>query len=276
MKHKARGISVIIVILGMITIMSILFVFGYIFVKGKDVLSLQFVLEKPGGMPLGTQGGIYPALIGSLYLGGLSALGGGILGVLGGLFLAFYSDWKKINMLLRLSIAGLSGIPSILYGLMGYTLLVYTFGWGRSLLTAAITVSVLILPYVAIRMYKIFVEKALPYALEAQRLGMSKEYALFRIVLLDTLPECLCTIALGMTYGIGAVAPILYTGVVLNAQIPTKLTDPFMSLPYHLYMLVTSGYGDDYAFATASVLLLFLLLVHGITKSIYIYRGRKR
>ena len=77
-------------------------------------------------------------------------------------------------------------------------------------------------------------------------LGLSREYALRKMILPVCFPELLGTVALGMAYGMGAVAPILYTGAVMQAGVPSKLTDPFMSLPYHLYTLVNNGFSLDY------------------------------
>jgi phosphate transport system permease protein len=78
-----------------------------------------------------------------------------------------------------------------------------------------------------------------------------------------------------MAYGMGAVAPILYTGAVMQADIPRKLTDPFMSLPYHLYMLVNNGFSLEYAFGTAFVLMAFLLLVQLLCKGVTSLQERK-
>ena len=97
---------------------------------------------------------------------------------------------------------------------------------------------------------------------------MSREYAVIRLILPVCAVELLGTVALGMAYGMGAVAPILYTGAVMVADVPGKLTDPFMSLPYHLYMLVNNGFSLDYAYGTAFVLMLFLLLIQIICKCI--------
>ena len=77
-------------ILGILTIAVTLFLFLYIFWKGKNVMSLSFILDKPAGVPLGTAGGIYPALMGSIYLGALSALMGGIIGIGVAVYLVFY------------------------------------------------------------------------------------------------------------------------------------------------------------------------------------------
>lgn len=99
-------------------------------------------------------------------------------------------------------------------------------------------------------------------------LGISREYAVVRQILPVCGVELLGTVALGMAYGMGAVAPILYTGAVMVADVPGKLTDPFMSLPYHLYMLVNNGFSLDYAYGTAFVLMLFLLIIQVICKCI--------
>ena len=77
-----------------------------------------------------------------------------------------------------------------------------------------------------------------------------------------------------MAYGMGAVAPILYTGAVMQAGVPSKLTDPFMSLPYHLYTLVNNGFSLDYAYGTAFVLMLLLLIIQLICKFVtYMRKG---
>ena len=142
----------------------------------------------------------------------------------------------------------------------------------RSLICAAITVAAMIVPFVAIRAKKIFDEKGIEYMRNSESLGLSKEYALWRLILPACLPELLSTIALGMAYGMGAVAPILYTGAVMQAKVPEKLTDPFMSLPYHLYMLVSNGFSLEYAYGTAFVLMAFLLCIQLLCKLISYFR----
>ena len=89
-------------------------------------------MDKPAGVPIGTSGGIFPALMGSLYLGALAALIGGILGIGASAYLAFYHRNKYVSGIVNFAITGLSGIPSILFGLVGYTLLIYGFGISRS------------------------------------------------------------------------------------------------------------------------------------------------
>lgn len=270
MKNKLMKyiIRIFLVVLGILTIGVTLFLFLYIFWKGKNVMSISFILDKPAGIPLGTAGGIYPALMGSVYLGALSALIGGIIGIGVAVYLVFYTGNGIFYHVISTCITGLSGIPSILFGLVGYTLLIYQFGLGRSLLCSSICVAVMIVPFIAIRAEKIFKEKGTEYMKNSLALGISREYAVVRQILPVCGVELLGTVALGMAYGMGAVAPILYTGAVMVADVPGKLTDPFMSLPYHLYMLVNNGFSLDYAYGTAFVLMLFLLIIQVICKCI--------
>ncbi len=270
MKNKLMKyiIRILLAVLGILTIGVTLFLFLYIFWKGKNVMSISFILDKPAGVPLGTAGGIYPALMGSIYLGALSAFIGGIIGIGAAVYLVFYTGNGIFYHVISTCITGLSGIPSILFGLVGYTLLIYQFGLGRSLLCSAICVAVMIVPFIAIRAEKIFKEKGTEYMKNSLALGISREYAVVRQILPVCGVELLGTVALGMAYGMGAVAPILYTGAVMVADVPGKLTDPFMSLPYHLYMLVNNGFSLDYAYGTAFVLMLFLLIIQVICKCI--------
>lgn len=266
------GIRCLVAGLGLLTIGMSIFLFGYIFVKGRTVMSLSFLLERPSGIPLGTDGGIFPALVGSVYSGLIAALIGGVLGIGTAVYQTFYAREGLYGRILRVAIYGLSGIPSILFGLIAYTLLIYRLGIPRSLISASIAVGVMIIPFVAIRAEKIFLEKGKMYMEQSLCLGLSREYALGKLILPACFAPLLNTVALAMAYGMGAVAPILYTGAVMQAGIPKKLTDPFMSLPYHLYMLVSNGYSMEYAYGTALVLLGFLLTVHFLCKAVAYFR----
>ena len=154
-------IRIVLILLGLSVVGVTLFLFLYVFWKGKTVMSLSFILDKPAGVPIGTSGGIFPALMGSLYLGALAALIGGILGIGASAYLVFYHGNKYVSGIVNFAITGLSGIPSILFGLVGYTLLIYGFGISRSLLCASLCVSAMIVPFVAIRARKVFEEKGI-------------------------------------------------------------------------------------------------------------------
>lgn len=248
-------------IIGSLTAGICFFLFFYVFWRGREVVSANFILGEPSGIPLGTEGGIFPALAGSVLSGLLSALIAGTVGIGAAAAAAFYPE-KKVVHLLKLSIFGLSGIPSILFGLVAYTLLIYRLGLPRSLLSASAAVAVMMIPFIAIRAEKILIEKGEQWMRQSLVLGLSREYALRKMILPSCLSELTGTTALAAAYGMGAVAPILYTGVVIQAKVPSSPLQPFMSLPHHLYILISNGYSEEYAYGSAFVLMLFLLLVH--------------
>ena len=240
-------------------------IFVYLFYQGREVLSLQFFVDRPRGLPLGTDGGIFPALVGSLYLGVLSGGIAGILSILGAAFLVFYCEKPWIKRLVHISHLCLSGFPSILFGLAGYTMLVFGLKLPRSLLVAVITISVMIYPFISIRIHKNFEENYMPLMRESLSLGIPKSYSLLRMILPHSFPQNLSVILLGMAYGMGATAPVMFTGAVVHAGVPQGLMEPFMALPYHLYLLANDGISMKYAYGTACALivLLFALTIAG-------------
>lgn len=251
---------------GLMALGAALGVFCFVFWKGKNVISWTFLSQSPRGIPLGTEGGIFPAIVGTLYLGLLSGAIGGFLALLGALYLEFFCKRLWMRRLVQSAVSCLSGIPSILFGLVGYSVLVYGLGWPRSLLTAAITVSAMIYPFAFIRMQKILQDNCRPLMQAALSLGISQPYAIFHMALPHVLSELSSTALLAMTYGMGAAAPVIFTGAVLHAPIPSRLDQPFMSLSYHLYIMANDGISFEYAYGTAFVLLALVLVLNAICR----------
>lgn len=261
--------------LGFLPILLAGAIFAYVFQKGKGFLTLEFLTTSPQGVPLGTAGGVYPAIIGTLYLGLLSAAMGGSLAFFGAIYVELVSTNQIFKTMMQNTIASLSGIPSILFGLVGYTVMVYYLGMHRSLLTASITVAAMIYPFAFIRIQKTLRMNCILLMHAATALGLSKTYAIFRIVLPAVWIEVLSAIVLAMTYGIGAAAPVILTGAVLYAEVPTSVAQPFMSLTYHLYILANDGISMTYAYGTALVLMLLILGLNLICRLPYWIKNRK-
>ncbi|WP_455538570.1 PstA family ABC transporter permease [Terrisporobacter sp.] len=256
-----------------ILVISITFgIFIYILHKGFNVMSWQFIFDSPKGSPLGTEGGIFPALIGSLSMGLLSGLIGGIFSILISIYLVFYCDSKKFKKLISYSLYILSGIPSIVLGLVGYTILIYRFGMERGLLCASITLSIMIIPFISIRIIKLLIDGGEEIMNASLCLGVSKSYTLFKIIIPNLMINILTTITLGMAYAMGATAPIMYTGAVIYSGLPNKINSPVMALPYHLYILVNEGLSMSNAYGTAFVLMMLLLIINGLCRLMAIWR----
>lgn len=263
MKNKTIDslVKFLICLLALLSLATIIFALAYILVGSRQALSFEFITSKPKGIPFGTRGGIFPALVGTLYLGILSILIAGPISLASALVLAFYKPGYKFLGLIDYSHYLGAGLPSILYGLIAYTVLIYKLGLSKSLLTASITIGILIVPFISLRLVKIFRESSTSLLATGLALGLSRDYIIRKIILRENFFEILSTLALGMSYGIGAVAPIMYTGVVINAGIPSSPRDPFMSLSYHLYTLATNGISASNTYATALVLLGLLALI---------------
>ncbi len=273
MKFSRRwGVRILFAVLGLTVIFVTFGIFVYVFYKGSDVISLKFLLEKPSGLPIGTDGGVFPAIIGSLYHGLLAGLFGSLIGIGAALYLVFFCRSAILKKIVQVSFYFLAGLPSIIFGLIGYTVLIFRFGLERSLLCASVATGMMLIPYVGIRAQKIFQEEGLPYLMESQSLGISKAYAVRKLILPVCFVNLLSASALAMAYGMGAVAPMMYTGAVLYAGVPEGLDRPFMSLPYHLYILVINGISVEFAYGTAFVLLVLILLIHFAVRGTAFFR----
>ncbi|MEG2338335.1 MAG: ABC transporter permease subunit [Clostridium sp.] len=244
---------------GIVVVLIILFVFLYSLVKGFKVINLDFIFKGPQGMPLGTEGGIFPAIVGSAYTGILSGLIASVLGIGSAIYLVFYCNSKRLYSLLVLSIQGISGIPSVVIGLFGYSFLIVRLNIPRSVLAASITLAIMIIPFISLRVEKIFKEVDRDIIDASLNLGVSKIHTIFKIVLPQTINKILSSIIVGVFYGIGAAAPIMFTGAVLIGKSNPSILEPFMALPYHLYGLVSEGISMEMAYGTAAVLMIMLI-----------------
>lgn len=238
------------------------FILIYIFKNGYRVISLDFLRGVPEGLPLGKEGGIYPAIMGSLALMGLSLLFSSILALGTGIYLNFYCESGRVKALVQLIVQCIAGVPSIVLGLFGYTLFVLKLGLGRSLLSAGLTLAVMIFPFIEVRVEKILAELDPGMINSSYALGLPKYYTILRLVLPSCRQDIISAITLAGALSIGASAPIMSTGAVLFAEAPKSLSNPVMALPLHLYILIGEGVALDMAYGTALVLVGLLLLIN--------------
>ena len=255
---------------------ALLFFFLYIFYKGYKVISPSFLLDTPKGMVLGEEGGIFPAITGSLAFSLTALVLSGLPSLFTALFMVFYAKEGRKKECLHFFIHLLSGVPSIMLGLFSYSLFVYQLKLGRSVLSGAIALAIMIFPFMEIRMEKIFEEVPKSHLHSSESLGCSKGYTLRKLVLPYTLPELLSTMLLAFCFALGATPPILFTGGVAFAKSPTSLLSPAMALPLHLYLLLVQGGSSlSRAYGTALVMLFLLLIGNGIASLLTAYCHRK-
>jgi phosphate transport system permease protein len=258
---------------GFFVMAAVAFVFLYILGHGGSVVTVDFLLQYPKGTPLGTSGGIFPAIVGSLYIGAVAAVAAAVFSLSTAVYLVFYCKNNFFYEVNQFIIQCTSGIPSIVIGLFGYSFFLMNIGIPRSVLSAGLTLAVMIIPFITVRVEKLLLEFPKSSIDASLALGVSFMYTLVHLVLPSRCREIASTLALATAYAMGATAPIMYTGTVLYTGHLPDLTDPFMALPYHLYVLVNEGYSLTMAYGTAFVLIVILLGINLFCR--YLGKGRE-
>jgi len=250
--------------------------FGVIVVEGGPSVSWSFLVEAPRkGM---TEGGVWPALVGTLLVTFITALFAVPLGVGAAIWLDQYASDDAFVRLVRLSIRNLSGVPSIVYGLFGVALFVHALHLGLSVLASGLTLGLLTLPWTITASEEALKTVPQEWRDGALALGATKWEAIRTVVLPAAFPGILTGIILGLARAAGETAPILFTGVTFFLPTtPGSLLDQFMALPYHLYVLATQHHDiatvRPLAYATALVL---LAIVGTSTAAAALLRARLR
>ena len=251
--------------LGLLIIGILLWVQLFIIINGIGVISWEFLTQPPtDGM---TGGGIFPAIVGTLCLVTGSMVFAFPLGVMAGIYINEYTANNIGVKIIRVVTNNLSGIPSIVFGLFGMTLFVNTLGFGDSILAGSLTLGLLALP-VVIRTTEEAL-KAVPdsYRNGSLALGASKLQTIRRIILPAAYPNIITGLILSIGRVSGETAPILFTvAAYFLPKLPTSIFDQVMALPYHLYVISTSGTNLEasrpIAFGTALVLIVIVLLMN--------------
>jgi phosphate transport system permease protein len=214
------------------------FILAKIIISGLPGISLEFLFSKPGmGM---RAGGIFPIIVGTLMLVTLTAVLVLPLGIMAGIYLAEYAPKNLVTRLVRLSIANMAGVPSIVYGLFGLAVFVLFMQIGKSLLASALTLTVLTLPVIITSTEEALRQVPSDLRQAALALGATRWRSIYKVVLPAAAPGIVTGSILGLSRAAGETAPILVTGAAFFLpKLPDSVTSQYMSLPYHLYVLAT-------------------------------------
>ena len=254
----------------------IVFLFVYVGIQGAGTISWEFLTQPPRGAILGLEGGIWPAIAGSLCFTLTAVVLGGIPAVAWALYLVFYCRSRTLERLLHGVIRCIAGIPSIVLGLFAYSFLVRELAWGRCILSSGVALGIMILPFIEVRAEKAFRELPERILRASYALGCSRQYTVFCIVLPACRGELVSGLILGGCYAMGATAPLIFTGGVAYAAAPSSLMAPAMALPLHLYLLLAQGATSfDTAYGTAFVMMA-LLLISNLLVTLYAARSQAK
>ncbi|GIK42263.1 MAG: phosphate ABC transporter, permease protein PstA [Chloroflexota bacterium] len=244
----------------LIVVAPILLVIGLIVVQGLPALSWEFISTAPrNGMK---EGGIFPAIVGTILLTLGTALVAIPAGVGGAVYLSEYAHDTKLTRAIRLAIVNLAGIPSVVYGLFGLGLFVLFLQFGTSIIAGALTLAIMTLPIIISTSEEALRAVPVEFRTVNISLGGTKWQGIRRIVLPQALPGIITGIILGMLRAAGETAPILFTvAAFFLPRLPNSPFDQVMALPYHLYVISTQvpGMPPQQQYGTALVLLILVL-----------------
>ena len=260
-KHRSQKLAFGIFRLLSLCIVLILFaILGFIIYKGSGAISWEFITSAPTDGMRG--GGIWPAIVGTFYLMVGSALVAFPVGVMSGVYM------NETN--------NLSGIPSIVFGLFGMALFVNYMGFGDSILAGSLTLGLLCVPLVIRTTEEAL--KAIPDSMRegSRALGATKLQTIWHVILPMGMPNIITGLILALGRVSGETAPILFTcAAYFLPQLPTGILDQCMALPYHLYVISTSGTDMEaqlpLAYGIALVLIVIILLVNLLANALRKY-----
>lgn len=294
MNNKFLGKSIVIVsaLSTLLIVSAIFYIFLEIYLGGKDFLTLNFLFDSPrNGM---TEGGIFPAIVGTVLLVFIMSIFCVPIGTITAIYLNEYARKKSFfTKLIRFAVNTLSGVPSIVFGLFGLGFFIQFIGggidkvfqentgWGQpNLFWASLTMAFLTIPVVIVS-----VEEALKNVPDDLRsaslaLGATKWQTIIKIVIPNSIGGILTGTILAIGRAAGEVAPILFTGAAyFLPHLPHKVTDQFMNLGYHIYIMATQSTDVEATqgiqYATAFVLLALTFSLSFIAVIIR-YRFRKK
>lgn len=269
--------KMLITIISILVIVPIVFVILFVIYNGIGALSWEFFTAAPtNGM---REGGIGPALLGTVILTFVVAIVAMPFGIAAAIYLAEYAGDNRLTRWVRLAIVNLAGIPSVVYGLFGLGVFVLFLGFGTSIIAGGLTLGLMTLPVVISTSEEALLSVPQHFRTVSLSLGATKWQTIRHQVLPNALPGILTGVILGLGRAAGETAPILFTVAAFYLpELPKSIFDQTMALPYHLYVISTQvpGMPLTIQYGTALVLMLIVLTLTLIATLVRTNMRRRR
>jgi phosphate transport system permease protein len=249
-------------------VVPLLLIVGYLVTMAAPLLSWDFLTSNPThGL---RQGGIWPALLGTLYLVTLSLAIAAPIGVLAAVYINEYARDSWATRVINLAVVNLAGVPSIVHALFGMGAFVLFAGLGKSILTAALTLAIMTLPVIIASTKEALASVPMSFREACWNVGATRWQTIRGIVLPNSISGILTGVILQVSRTAGETAPIMFTGAVLYTKIAEgdpfayNVRDQCMALSLHLFDITTMVPDTPKAlpYATAVVLLGAVLMVN--------------
>jgi phosphate transport system permease protein len=264
-------------------IVPLLLIIGYLVIRAWPSLSLSFLVDLPANRM--RDGGIWPALIGTIYLVVLSLAVSAPIGILAAVYINEYARDNWLNRLINVAVINLAGVPSIIHALFGLGAFVYAARFGLSIVSASLTLAIMTLPVIIASTREALASVPRSFREACWNVGATRWQTIRAVVLPNSISGILTGLILQVSRAAGETAPILFTGAVFFKAIqrgnplPYGLHESFMALSMHLFTLATQvpDVKESIPFATAVVLLASVLLVNAAAIGLRVYlRSRKK
>ncbi len=267
--NKDKVLHAMVWVAAAVTVGFLFWIIWYILSNGLKFVDWSFITDNY--TRTGEERGIFPMIIATIYMVIASIAIAAPLGIMTAIYLTEYAKvGSRLVKLIRFCTESLAGIPSIIFGLFGMTFFVGVLGLGFSILSGALTLSILILPVIIRTTEEALMAVPQTYREGSYALGSSKIYTIWRLILPSAIPGILTSVILSIGRVIGESAPVFLTAGMV-ARIPESLLDSGRTLTVHLYKLTTELFTQDewnQAYGTATVLIVVVLLINMLTKLI--------
>jgi phosphate transport system permease protein len=269
------------ILLGSMTgllVLPVILILGTLIYKGAPVITLEFLFASPTrGM---TAGGIFPALLGTVFLVLVALLASVPLGVAAAIYLSEYAPDNWFTRSINLAIINLAGVPSIVHALFGVGAFVIFFRFGTSILAASLTLAIMTLPVVIVATRESLQAVPLAFREACWNMGATRWQTIRRVVLPNAVTGILTGVILEVSRTAGETAPIMFTGAAFFLPLlPQSVFDQTMALSLHLFVVSTQvpDMPEQLPFGVALVLISMVLLMNSLSIALRMYlRGRKK
>ncbi len=277
-QRTERLVRLLFLWMAVMLIVPVVLILGILVHEGGEVVSIDFLLTEPkNGM---TAGGIFPALIGTVWLVAVALLASVPIGVAAALYLSEYAPDNWLTRAINLAIINLAGVPSIVHALFGVGAFVLFFGFGTSILAASLTLAVMTLPVVIVSTREALQAVPQEFREACWNMGATRWQTIRRVVLPNSISGILTGVILEVSRTAGETAPIMFTGAAFFLPfLPQSVFDQTMAMSLHLFVVSTQvpGVPEALPFGVALVLISIVLVMNAISIAFrMILRSRKK
>lgn len=247
----------------LLIVIPVVLIIGKVVKEGYPAISIEFLTSMPRNGML--EGGIFPALLGTIYLVAGAVAISLPIGVFTAVYLTEYAKDNLLTRIIKLAIVNLAGVPSVVYGLFGLGLFVIFLNFGSSILAGALTLAIMELPVIVTSSREALTSVPKSFREASLSLGASQWQTVRHVVLPNALPGIMTGTILSIARVAGETAPILFTAAAFYLpRLPHSVFDQVMALPYHLYIISTQipNVPKSLSYGTALVLIMLVTLMN--------------